>query len=193
MGSLINEVGNVHGRLKVLRRATKDELSRTQKRNSGAYWVCQCKCENLTVVSGGNLRARITKSCGCLAEEVKSQIRHTAKPEGVAAMNSLMRSYKQRAREHNWDWKITRDEFAKLTSCKCYYCGGEPSQTHHKPNANGSYIYNGIDRIDSDRGYVVDNVVACCKWCNYAKHDKTVEEFLHWAKLLAKHQGWMGN
>jgi hypothetical protein len=36
---------------------------------------------------------------------------------------------------------------------------------------------NCIDRIDSGLGYEIGNIVPCCKWCNIAKADKSVEEF----------------
>lgn len=42
--------------------------------------------------------------------------------------------------------------------------------------------HNGIDRIDSNDGYVQGNVVPCCKYCNMAKMDRTQDEFLKWAE-----------
>ena len=39
---------------------------------------------------------------------------------------------------------------------------------------------NGIDRIDSSKGYTVENSVACCKYCNTAKNTMSVDEFLKW-------------
>jgi hypothetical protein len=39
------------------------------------------------------------------------------------------------------------------------------------------YIYNGVDRVDSSKGYVKENVVPCCKWCNIAKGNKSAAEF----------------
>jgi 5-methylcytosine-specific restriction endonuclease McrA len=37
-----------------------------------------------------------------------------------------------------------------------------------------------MDRVDSDRGYSITNVVACCWDCNRAKGSLTTEEFLAW-------------
>ena len=37
---------------------------------------------------------------------------------------------------------------------------------------------NGIDRINSDKGYTIDNCVPCCAQCNHMKLDYTTEEFL---------------
>jgi hypothetical protein len=49
---------------------------------------------------------------------------------------------------------------------------------------NGDYVYNGIDRLDSSRGYEMGNVVPCCKQCNWAKNDIPYDEFLDWIKRV---------
>jgi hypothetical protein len=45
---------------------------------------------------------------------------------------------------------------------------------------------NGIDRADNALGYTVENSVSCCKICNIAKRDLTIEEFIFWGKRLGK-------
>jgi hypothetical protein len=44
--------------------------------------------------------------------------------------------------------------------------------------------YNGIDRIDSTRGYLVGNVVACCKYCNTSKNTMTQKDFKQFIKRV---------
>jgi hypothetical protein len=34
------------------------------------YWKCQCDCGSIKLVQGGNLRAGLTRSCGCLNREM---------------------------------------------------------------------------------------------------------------------------
>jgi hypothetical protein len=41
---------------------------------------------------------------------------------------------------------------------------------------------NGIDRIDANRGYEIDNIVPCCGMCNIMKNGYNVEDFLDKAK-----------
>lgn len=53
-------------------------------------------------------------------------------------------------------------------------------------------VYSGIDRIDSHEDYTEDNVVACCRVCNYAKSNMDVNEFRDWAIKLGKKQ-WLNN
>ncbi|MGM9988528.1 MAG: HNH endonuclease [Bacillaceae bacterium] len=46
-------------------------IRRDELRKGAAYWICECQCENKTVksVSGINLRAGNSKSCGCIHDK----------------------------------------------------------------------------------------------------------------------------
>ena len=65
-GWVMAEHGVPDSRLTVLYRAPQDKKGE-------AKWVCQCSCGNteLKIVSGSRLRNGETKSCGCLARELK--------------------------------------------------------------------------------------------------------------------------
>lgn len=42
--------------------------------------------------------------------------------------------------------------------------------------------------MDSSKGHTLDNVVPCCKHCNYAKRERSVEQFTEWVmKICNKH------
>ena len=59
----IDEVGNVHGRLTVVKRAGA--------KWGQVLWLCKCECGNETVVPGHNLRKGNTRSCGCIQKEMR--------------------------------------------------------------------------------------------------------------------------
>lgn len=61
MPKLIDLTGRTFGRLKVIGR---DE----SRKSKYVYWLCECQCENKTIVSvrGWNLKKESTMSCGCL-------------------------------------------------------------------------------------------------------------------------------
>ena len=44
-----------------------------------------------------------------------------------------------------------------------------------------------IDRLDVTVGYVPDNVVLCCYFVNVSKRDKSIWEWLEWAKKVEHH------
>lgn len=70
MNELINEVGNVYGRLTV--------LYRDESKHGRPYWVCRCSCGKEVSVRACRLRNGQTKSCGCLAKELSSERRKKA-------------------------------------------------------------------------------------------------------------------
>jgi hypothetical protein len=49
-------------------------------------------------------------------------------------------------------------------------------------------ISNGLDRIDSSIGHVLENVVPCCFDCNIMKSNRTVDEFLAHIKKISSFQ-----
>jgi len=50
------------------------------------------------------------------------------------------------------------------------------------------YYYNGIDRIDSSKGYIKDNIRPCCGICNKAKRDLSDSVFKSWIERLIEFQ-----
>ena len=96
----------------------------------------------------------------------------------------LYASYKRNAKRRNIDFNLTFEEFNKIIQQNCYYCNNEPSHPTEKilkerGNINEpSFAYNGIDRLDNELGYNIDNCVPCCSKCNYMKWVLTEKDFL---------------
>jgi len=170
---VIAETGSVYGKLTVIERA--DELTR-----KGAYWLCQCSCGNKAIVLGQNLRHGETKSCGCSVRL----------PPGEGAFRLLFRRVKKQARDRDLVFKLGRDDTRRMMKQACFYCGIEPRQTsgHATQRYNGSFIYNGLDRLDNNKGYTIDNVVACCRTCNFAKGTLSQNDFLSWLDRVCRYR-----
>ena len=62
---------------------------------------------------------------------------------------------------------MTREEFYKITKSDCHYCGSPPL-TLHTAYGGSEYLYNGIDRIDNDKGYSSDN----CRWTTILEQNR---------------------
>jgi hypothetical protein len=56
----------------------------------------------------------------------------------------------------------------------------------NKATCNGGVKFNGIDRKNNAIGYIVGNVLPCCKLCNYAKRTMGYNEFLNWVNRVYK-------
>jgi hypothetical protein len=146
-----------------------------------AAWLCRCDCGNDIVVPGVSLRSGNTQSCRCLQRE-RSRESHTL-PQGVAAFNKAVFTMKANAARRALRWDITDEALRTLLSQDCHYCGGPPSNV--SASVGGVFTYNGLDRVDNELGYCLENVVPCCIACNTAKSDMHIDEFESWVIRLA--------
>lgn len=92
---------------------------------------------------------------------------HSRKPHVRHA--KLLLSAKQRGLDCNIDFET----YQTLIYQKCFYCDSD------LPKAGG-----GLDRVNSDLGYIVGNVVPCCKVCNVMKGALTPTEFFEHVKKI---------
>lgn len=145
---------------------------------------CKCDCGNTVTVRGSSLLTSHAKSCGCQKIE-SARIKRV--PRGRSSLKSCFTVYKGSAKIRHLDFSLSIEQFQEITSQKCFYCGAEPSNSHIRTRGNGSYVYNGIDRVDNKQGYINGNVVPCCKCCNYMKQSMGVDEFINHIKRIYKH------
>jgi hypothetical protein len=102
------------------------------------------------------------------------------------ARASILSSYRQAARARSLTFSITAAEFFVLISGSCFYCGVPPSNAKRVPQ-RPSFRYSGLDRLNPARGYETDNVVPCCRTCNFAKRQQSVREFVAWVERAYRH------
>lgn len=154
-------------------------LLKVLHKNADNTWACKCSCGTLKNVKGYRLRSGSTKSCGCLKRRKASDRKL---PDGQSAANSVYRSYVESADKRSLPFKIPSELFFDLIAKNCHYCGSEPSNT--RKGYSTDLEFNDLDRLDSSKGYVVDNVVPCCFICNRAKSNLPESDFLSWIDRL---------
>lgn len=103
---------------------------------------------------------------------------------GESSYNRVFRQYKAAVIRRKLIFELTTEQFALLTKQICFYCGDIPKHKMQMKDANGPYIYNGIDRIDNNIGYTIENCVSCCKICNRAKGNLSLIEWINWINNL---------
>lgn len=102
------------------------------------------------------------------------------KAKSTTPLNSLYGGYRTGAKTRNLEFSISKEEFKELVIQKCFYCENDPEETLTSKRANRSttpFKHNGIDRIDSLKGYSLENLVPCCGKCNLMKNKFSKEEF----------------
>jgi hypothetical protein len=99
--------------------------------------------------------------------------------------------------------ELSTEQAADMLKLNCFYCKGPPNMPFNsiigrrksgmiasgmsQEHINDALVlYNGIDRIDSDKGYTSNNTVSCCKTCNFAKNELTTQEFYDWVQRIHK-------
>lgn len=149
-------------------------------------WVCQCECGNYITVPSNQLIAGRTKSCGC--EKNKWISEKNSIPIKNRVENQLFTGYKRNADSRNYSFELTKEQFVSFLYNECYYCGAGPSNCMTKIKITGEekHYFNGIDRVNNENGYTIDNCVSCCKLCNHAKKDMSKECFLSLAKKIVE-------
>ena len=137
----------------------------------------------------------IAKEANCSAATICNwvhkhgiEVRSKSKPYGAAAGNFLFNSYRSSARARDLEWDLTEEQFAQLASQPCHYCGIGPSRPVARSDLNGTRLYNGVDRLDSNLGYIAGNCVPCCTDCNMAKGQMSKEGFLKLVNRIHQHQ-----
>lgn len=166
-------------------------VKEAQKRKNLRYWVVKCECGTEKEIFQGSL-TRLkgnSTSCGCAKSVFMSERVRIA--FGQSAKNKRIFEYKKKARKSGKEFLLTNDQFFYITQQSCHYCGILPYRssltkgTHHY----GDFVYNGVDRINSDKGYTIDNCVPCCRMCNMGKLDSSYQEFIDHLNQICRFRG----
>jgi hypothetical protein len=194
MANVINLVGLKFGRLNVI---SKNEIKGNRRQ---VRWDCECDCGNKHTVTGESLRSGKSRSCGCLLKEaryVKNKNLDREKAMLLLLYSPLKKRHRKKFNNENYiDFKL----FKKLSLSNCFYCNVEPKNTQPDVRYETRFgkkekiivtdfilKYNGIDRIDSSKGYEFNNVVSCCKNCNSSKMELSITDFKNHIKKIYEH------
>lgn len=131
--------------------------------------------------------------CGAIREELYSNSgwnRYPTCPEcpriELTYYERRFNEYQQSAKKRGICWNLTLQEFIDIATKKCSYCGEEPtyqSRTIGNKTQIGDII-NGIDRVDSNKGYTITNCVSCCTHCNIMKMHYSETDFFNKIKQI---------
>lgn len=167
------------------------------RKRSRALVKCTCAKEFICVAS--ELKRKRIKSCGC-SYQIPMSIRR-ANNGGPSPQektwNWYIGQYKTSAKKRKLDFELNLCKFKELSQKKCYYCGLSPSPRHRYRNdekvsqetIDKSIIHvNGIDRLDSNLGYIEINCVSCCTECNYHKGKYSIQQFNNWIQRIVTYR-----
>jgi hypothetical protein len=85
-----------------------------------------------------------------------------------------LRMYKDSAIRRGHDFNYNEEKFKLMLFQPCYYCGLKPTKN----------LINGVDRVNNNKGYVINNCVSCCNVCNVLKRDASIFKFINMIRHL---------
>lgn len=139
----------------------------------------------------------IKKLCPCCQQwlPLNNYQKHKPSKDGYASvcktcssyrLTSRYSFYKSNAKVRGLIFNLSLEDFNDITKEPCYYCGGYNGKFDSVP-------FSGVDRIDSNKGYVQDNVIPCCEVCNKMKNNLSQDVWIQHMQKILNHLGVIGN
>jgi len=180
-------LGETYFKLTINEIFEKDSVNdiRNRKRK---YVKCSCECggtkiTRLDAVVGGKI-----KSCGCMCKRRECMDGNNNPAfKGINEIpNCWLSRFKDGAKRRNLIWNITIEQVYELLQKQDFKCALTDEllyfgriRVHLETNAS-------IDRIDSNKGYEIDNIQLVTKNINMMKQTMSQDEFIRCCKLVSK-------
>lgn len=133
-------------------------------------WKCKCDCGNEKIAFTVRLRNGQCTSCGCLLkEQMKTRFKTHGKSSTVEY--KLFKDARKRAKEFHREFDLDLSDITIPKQCPILHIPIVAS--HHGPPTNNS---PSLDRIDSSKGYIKENVKVISMRANRLKQDSSIEE-----------------
>lgn len=191
MGKIIDTTFKKYGRLTVLA-----EIKKRNKATNKPYreLFCHCVCGNECFCKKEKVLKGVKRSCGCLQKESRASLgSRKMLGYGEASANERFGAYKRGAARRGLEFALTKQQFLKIVSEPCVYCGATKTEVYRSsnPRRHGEFRYTGIDRYDNSKGYTAENCVPCCTKCNRIKLDMSADDMLaQLRKIIQNEKRW---
>lgn len=167
-------VGKKFNHLLVIERLLKNGI------HEGNY-VCRCVCGREKIYRGTQIISESVKTCGCGRKNGINENGRTL----------VWLSYRTHAKKRNLVFELTKERFVSLIESSCFYCGKLETnrmQAYKRVCPDEVYLHNGVDRLDNQKGYTVENSVPCCKYCNHMKWNLSHKEWMEHMTAVLNYQ-----
>lgn len=170
-----------------------------QNQKSCCYWSCRCDCGNIKTVLGQDLASGRIQSCGCYHKESSSRnmkkcndvVRNDINKSTFKGIKEISGKYitavkcgamsrkfeYELSNEFLWELFIKQDRKCALTGIDLVF--NSRYNNHAKQTAS-------LDRIDSKKGYLENNVQWIHKDINFIKQDYPEPIFIKYCELISK-------
>lgn len=80
--------------------------------------------------------------------------------------------YLNSAKGRGIEFRLSIEQFKQFWQKPCHYCKDKIETI-------------GLDRVDNDKGYLINNVVSCCVTCNWMKRNLSKDIFIDHCRKVA--------
>ena len=135
-----------------------------KNKHSITHKYCTTCCKEYSMDAFiGDLPNTITKTCEqCRAQNKIQDAKRDREYRYSLAKQNQFATYSGYIKDtctRNIPFELTFEQYKLIVSDSCYYCNITDTEKG----------FNGIDRKNSDVGYLAENCVSCCKMCNKLK------------------------
>lgn len=147
-------------------------------------YILTCKCGNTSKGASDHVTRKISNllsdgftGCSkCVLENQEMLKTQREFNDKKYVYKDVYREYVKKSKAREINFSLSIEEASELFSKNCYYCNRPPSNKRSR-TSGVEIIYQGIDRVNNQIGYLSGNVVPCCKFCNSFKLDRTTDDF----------------
>lgn len=136
-------------------------------------WECLCECGQSKIVSSNDLTKKRIKSCGCLRKKTEGFADIPGKFINKCKTGAINRGIKfDITAQSIWELFLKQNKTCALSGIPICFSKKE--------------ITASVDRIDSQKGYTIENVQIVHKTVNIMKWSLSQSDFINWCKTIAK-------
>ena len=145
-----------------------------------ALWLMRCICGQEKVINASAVKAGLTTSCGCHKQHVHRR--------GIGNISqAYWHKLEKSAEQRNLVFQLTKQGAWDLFGQQEGKCALSGDQITLFPNGDKYRLQTAsLDRIDSTKGYTLDNIQWVHKRVNFLKRDYSEEELIYWCSRIAK-------
>ncbi len=182
-GCVIKEKNNLVGKTfynkKVIRYIGSSGQSKNKKPTS--LWECQCICGQTFISETSKVKRKCNPNkCGCQNRKIANFTNNNSELK-IEIKKHLARAKTKIKYRGVIEFNLTPEQLESLYLKQDKKCAISGIEINFGKNKTAS-----IDRIDSSKGYSIDNVQWVHKAINQMKWLFSLEEFIAWCKLVAK-------
>ena len=145
-----------------------------------AIWKVHCDCGREKEINASGMKAGIVISCGCYKRE-----RMSTGYKDISG--SYWRKVHKMALQRGYEFTITMEQAWDIFLKQEKKCALSGISLEMWPDNNKYYLQTAsLDRIDSNVGYIPENLQWVHKRVNFLKRDYSEEELVYWCRLITK-------